>query len=104
MTLVSAVENILTSFLEAFVVLHITEELAPYPRGIDKNTGLGEHLVQLLEGSDPLANKVATQGDDLLFEIRHMQRGIGDQGFVRPSRVEVGGKFTRFQLTELPIA
>lgn len=102
--LVSVVENILASFLETFLILHITEELAPYPGSIDKNTGLGEHLVQLLEGFNALANKVATQGDDLFFEIWHVQRGVGDQGVVRPSSVEVGGKFTRLQFTELPIA
>lgn len=72
MALVGLVEDILTSFREALVVLDILQLFAANATGVDKDAGFREHLVQVSQGVDLPADELPSEFCDLFPEIGHV--------------------------------
>ena len=72
MALVSLVEDVLTPFRKALVVLDILQFFTPNATGIDEDAGLGEHSVQVFQGVDLLANELPSKLSDLLSKVGHV--------------------------------
>lgn len=86
-------EYILASFGETLVVSNVAEELASPTACIDEDLGFREHVVQFLQGLDALLDELASELGDLLLQVRYVECGIGDEGFVGPTAAEVGWIF-----------
>lgn len=94
-------KHCLSSFREAAIIQNIREGQTAEPAGVDEDFRFWEHIVQLLEGLDSLANKPSSQFRDLLAKIWHMSGGVRDQSLIGPSTIEVVREFTTVQLPKL---